>query len=680
MARLTPYPFGALVRRMFREVDRRHAIFDLPARAFFRGDAGKDLSVCVHGQRAATPFGPAAGPHSQLAQNIVLSWLGGGRLIELKTVQHLDQLSIPRPCIDVQTVGFNVEWSQELRLEESLEEYVKAWMLIRMLTASGKVPLAPGAADTVFDMSVGYNLAGIRSERVQTFMRGLMDAQPVIDRLRGQIPDEYRHYRDLDYDPSVSRTLTLSTFHGCPCDEIDGIVDFLLREVGLNVCVKLNPTLLGRDGVQALLHDRLGYRELAVPDEAFEQDLTWDAAVGMVEHLAGVAKAAGRGLGVKFSNTLIVKNHRTFFPADQARMYLSGPPLHVLAMTLVGRFRETFGDRFPVSFSGGIDRTNFADAVAMGLVPVTVCTDLLKPGGYSRARGYLQALKERMEHAHAGSVGDFIIRTAGADAVLAPLLAADDVRWGRVREALAAGGDLRDAVGDEVYEAWRSRAVLHNTARYAARVADDPHYAAAANSKPPRKIGHALQLFDCISCDKCVPVCPNDANFTFVLPQTRIPVVKLEWDGVAWRRWADGAISLIEPHQIGTFADFCNECGNCDVFCPEDGGPYRMKPRLFGTLAAWREQPALEGFFAERRKGTDAVFGRFEGREFEMTVKRGRVEYAGAGFRVRFAEAHPDGTIDGDATAVVDLTYFHIMNLLRRALLTATEVNYINSL
>jgi hypothetical protein len=94
---LTPYPFGALVRRMFRELDAQHAIFDLPARRFFGGDADCDLSVSIHGQRASSPVGPAAGPHTQLAQNIVLAWLAGCRVVELKTVQVRDDLVIPRP-------------------------------------------------------------------------------------------------------------------------------------------------------------------------------------------------------------------------------------------------------------------------------------------------------------------------------------------------------------------------------------------------------------------------------------------------------------------------------------------------------------------------------------------------------------------------------------------------------
>ena len=42
--------------------------------------------------------------------------------MELKTVQILDELEINRPCIDMQTIGYNIEWSQELKIAESLEE------------------------------------------------------------------------------------------------------------------------------------------------------------------------------------------------------------------------------------------------------------------------------------------------------------------------------------------------------------------------------------------------------------------------------------------------------------------------------------------------------------------------------------------------------------------------------
>ena len=79
----------------------------------------------------------------------------------------------------------------------------------------------------------------------------------------------------------------------------------------------------------------------------------------MIGRLEPYAAAHGKSLGVKFSNTLVVENNRGFFPASEKVMYLSGPPLHPLAIALVARFRGVFGDRLPVSFSGGVDEEQF---------------------------------------------------------------------------------------------------------------------------------------------------------------------------------------------------------------------------------------------------------------------------------------------------------------------------------
>jgi putative selenate reductase len=555
MSDLAPYPLAALARRMLRELDTRQSIFDLPARRFVLGDAGRDLSVRFHGHTAATPFGPAAGPNTQLAQNIVLSWLAGGRVMELKTVQINDRLTIPRPCIDMQTVGYNVEWSQELTLEESLTEYVKAAMLIRILEASRKLALAPGFARTVFDMSVGYDLAGMKSERVQAFIRGMLDASPVVERLRRELPKELGPLRDLDFATRISDTLTLSTFHGCPPDEIEAMALHLMQDHGIHCVVKLNPTLLGAAEARRLLHDALGYSELHIPDAAFEKDTSWDQASAFLDRLHGAARSLGVSLGVKFSNTLIVDNHRDFFPASERAMYLSGPPLHVLAMHLVQRLRRAFGDRFPISFSAGIERANFPDAVALGLVPVTVCTDLLKAGGYWRGFGYFEELALRMDAVGATTIDEFIVRAYGE------------------------GGP------GEV-----SAAKLRNTGLYVDRVADDPRYQAASNRKPPRKIGRELKFFDCITCNKCIPVCPNDANFSVRMPSTPQVPVKM-------------------ARQILNFVDFCNDCGNCDVFCLEDGGPQVIKPRVFIDRERWLKDAPRDAILVE----ADSTSGRFDG-------------------------------------------------------------------
>jgi putative selenate reductase len=693
MAELVPLPFGRLVARMFKELERDRAIFDLGVEKFFRPDPARDLSVGFHGRRAATPLGPAAGPHSQLAQNIVLSFLGGARVIELKTVQIMDELAIPRPCIDVATVGYNVEWSQELKLEQSLEEYVKASMLIEILVESGALGLPPASAPTIFDMSVGYDLAGIRTERVRAFIRGMMDAAPLVDRLRREIPAEHARYRDLEFTTRLSDTLTLSTFHGCPPDEIERIIDHLLHEHSLHCVVKLNPTLLGPVEARRIFHDALGHAE-RIPDEAFAKDTRWEQAVDFVGRLGDTARGLGLGFGVKLTNTLIVENHKSFFSPSEKQMYLSGPPLHVLAMALVGRFRETFGAGLPISFSAGIDRHNFADAVSLGLVPVTVCTDLLKPGGYGRMRYYFGDLGKRMVACGARDLDELgLVAQGEAEAALAAIEGSASAETiAACRAALGPGGDPRAAAGPELFARWLAEARVRGSRRYLEKILADPRYAAAANAKPPTKVGTRLWLFECLTCDKCIPVCPNDANFAYTLPKIEIPVVKLRASarhdgghphtpGGGLAREEGAPLRLEKKHQIATYADFCNECGNCDVFCPEDGGPYVLKPRFFGSEQSFARFASHDGFFVARAEGVDTVLGRFEGKAFRAEIRGEEARFAGPGFDVRLSTGDPEATVEGpvEPDAVIDLTYFRIMDWLRRGVLDGPGVNYVNT-
>lgn len=700
MAELVPLPIGRLLTRMFRELESHQRIFDLPAERFFLGDPQRDLSVAFHEKRAATPLGPAAGPHTQLAQNIVLSFLGGARILELKTVQINDQLAIPRPCIDMQTVGYNVEWSQELHLEQSLEEYVKAAMLIEMLRASGKLAFADGAgAGTgisaesdragassaslgrevanagrssaqlpIFDLSVGYDLAGIQSERVRAFLDGMLDARAVIDRLRPQIPAEFAHLRDLDFPTRIADSLTLSTFHGCPPDEIERMLAWLIADVGLHGIVKLNPTLLGPVDARRLLNRELGYPD-HVPDEAFAKDTTWSQAVDFVGRLDELARSAGRGFGVKFSNTLIVENRRSFFPASEKVMYLSGPPLHVLAMNLVARFREVFGDRIPISFSAGIDRRNFADAVALGLVPVTVCSDLLRTGGYARMKPYFTELCTRMEKCGARTIDEWIVLGHGnAASALAALDGLDSAQLAACSRALEQRGDLPRAAGEPLWRRWVSAAKLANTRSYVPTLAQDARYTAAGNTKTPPKVGSRLDLFDCLTCDKCIPVCPNDAIFTYELEGTSIPIIEARprGDGT-FECVKKGELKTEKRHQIAIFADFCNECGNCDVFCPEDGGPYAIKPRFFGSLAEWKKHAQLDGFFVERVGNEDRIYGRIQGEEHLLSVIEERGTYVAGGLQIE-CTIEALQCVRSAATTSIDLTWMLVLERLRRSL------------
>ena len=605
MAELVPAPFPLLLRRMLREWEHERKVFDLPARRFWRGPPDLDTSVVVHGHRAANPAGPAAGPHGQMAQNVLLSWLAGGRFIELKTVQVNDRLTIPRPCIDMETVGYNVEWSQELRLAESLREYVKGSMLIDVARATGLLgrPDDPARDDTILDLSVGYDLAGVRSPAVRSWIESMKDARVEVMALRAEIPDEHRRLRDLEFRTTLSDQVTLSTFHGCPAGEIEAMAAFLMEQMGLHVTVKLNPTLLGKDAVDGLLHDVLGYTEVETRAEDFEKDLQWPEALEMTDRLTERARALGREFRLKLSNTLVVRNHRSFFPPGEAAMYLSGAPLHVITLHLVERVRRARPE-LPLSFSAGVDARNFADCVALGLAPVTVCTDLLKPGGYGRLPRYLENLEARMRRMAVRTLRDLVVQS-------------------RAEETLA------DAV---------------------ARATADPRYR-QGSLRPPRKIGRHLALFDCINCDKCLPACPNDANFVYEVEPLAKAYESYRVDGGRAIPVTGGRFEVRESHQIATFSDFCNDCGNCDTFCPEDGGPYLEKPRFFGSLEAWRRRTDRDGFCVERREGGDRLWGRLQGVEYRLEVDRHADQAVFTDGRVTLELRHRERTPVGASVA-----------------------------
>ena len=654
MAELVPAPFGALVARLFREPVAQDSVFDLPQRCWYApGPQSPDLTMHFHGVRAGNPAGPASGPHTQMAQNILLCYAAGARIIELKTVQVNDRLTIPRPCIDMTNIGYNVEWSQELRVEESLREYVAGMMLVEMWRhlgpASGAALTGP-AGEVIYDISLGYDLAGIRSDKVTHFLNGLRDTRPMVARLLADVPPAYAVARDLRYPECMSTSVTLSTFYGCPAEEIESICEYLIAERDLDVVVKMNPPMLGRDRLEHLLHEVMGYTEVTVNPSAFSAGLGFEEALQLVDRLTCFAHRRGRTLGCKFSNTLEVKNHRSFFPPGNEVMYLSGAPLHVITLALADEFRRAVGPRVPFSFSAGVDQHNFADVVACGFVPVTTCTDLLKPGGYGRLAAYLHRLEAAMEEHGATDIPSYITARAGV------------------------GADP-------------DQAAMANLTAVAAAACRNPRYHAEKNRAVPRRINSHLNTFDCITCDKCVPVCPNDANFTYPLP----PVDLLTYDLVVepsgrWFHVPEARrLTIARKHQIANYADFCNECGNCDTFCPEYGGPFIRKPNFFGTVKSFEAAAPRDGFVIFEDASKAGIRGRMHGREYSAYLEGDKFQFSDGRVAVIFdaktlavLEVAPIGLLNGPHT--VDLHAFHTLRLLRQGVTDTTRINQVNAL
>ena len=383
---MRPMPFAQLMDWALTEYKTQGSIFGVSKLVRRAGDK----ALPIFAEQIETPFGPAAGPHTQLAQNIVASYAAGARFFELKTVQIMDgeELSkcVSKPCITAGDECYNCEWSTELTVPQAYAEYVKAWWACKLLARE----LALGGPEGfVFNMSVGYDLAGIQSPKVDAYIEGMKDAsgseiwKECLDWTLSHL-DRFEHV-DGDYvravSPRVSTSITESTLHGCPPEEIERIANYLIRSKGLNTYVKCNPTLLGYDFARKTL-DSLGYDYIAFDDHHFREDLQWADAVPMFRCLQALCRERGLEFGVKLTNTFPVDVAANELPSSE--MYMSGRSLYPLSLSLAEMLAREFGGTLRISYSGGADAASIRGLLDAGIWPVTMATTVLKPGGYQR--------------------------------------------------------------------------------------------------------------------------------------------------------------------------------------------------------------------------------------------------------------------------------------------------------
>jgi putative selenate reductase len=394
---MRPVSFEELVKRIFDEYRTRKSIFGISEDFFFHKK--NDRKYNVFGENCDVPLGPAAGPHSQLTQNIIASYLTGSRFIELKTVQIMDTLEIEKPCIDADDEGFNTEWSTEFTLEKAYDEYAKAWILLHLIEKLFGFA-ATEERSFIFNMSVGYDLKGIKTDRMQTYINSMMDSsgrkefKDHIASLENILADgsflegtglenKLESLKDLPgaVPSDICKSVTLSTMHGCPPDEIEAICMYMIKEKGVETFVKLNPTLLSFPVVRSIL-DNAGFSYVGLKQESFDHDLQYPDAVAMLKRLRAAADETGRKFGVKLTNTLGSVNNLGRLPGDE--MYMSGRALFPLSINLALKLSEEFDGDLPISFSGGAGAHNIRQILETGIRPVTIATEMLKPGGYNR--------------------------------------------------------------------------------------------------------------------------------------------------------------------------------------------------------------------------------------------------------------------------------------------------------
>jgi putative selenate reductase len=383
---------------------RDGSIFGIDHSYFYK--PSNSIPFNLWGNSLDLPIGPAAGPHTQLAQNIIVSYLCGGRFIELKTVQKEDKISVDKPCIFAIDEGYNVEWSTELSINEALEEYIKAYLFILVLKEifSLKSKKSDNLSDDfsndgfIFAMSAGYSFDGITSTKVDNFIEEMSGKKDTVKKLaedlilvlesenskkfKARINAEYPMERLKNIaknSAKISPIMTLSTMHGTKPEEIDKIVQYLLVEKNINTFLKVNPTLLGYQRVKSILHSH-GFDYILLSEDSFEHDLQMHNALQIISKMHKVAEEKKVGFGIKISNTLGVLNH-TSLKGEMS--YLSGRAIFPISLELAEKMRREF-KLLPISFSAGVDQENVRSLLNEGIYPLTFVTDLLKPGGYHR--------------------------------------------------------------------------------------------------------------------------------------------------------------------------------------------------------------------------------------------------------------------------------------------------------
>ncbi len=297
--------------------------------------------------------------------------------------------------------------------------------------------------------------------------------------------------REIEIPSRLSDSVTLSTMHGCPPDEIERISAYLLGERGLHTSVKCNPTLLGAEQVRAIVNGSLGYVDVPIPDEAFGHDLRYADAVPMFRNLQALAAERGLTFGLKLSNTLEVENWRTVFDRDPT-MYLSGRALHAVTVNLAATLADEFRGELMLSFAGGADCFNVADLLAAGMSTVTVCSDLLKTGGYLRMLQYMEHVEAAFDGVGALDIDDFACRSAVRRAdvaafatLLVDALAASGIAFsaGQATGLLDAIAGAGDRPAPEAAVAWALDAGFDD------RDSGDDRRPGGAGPRPPEPAG-----------------------------------------------------------------------------------------------------------------------------------------------------------------------------------------------
>ena len=403
---LRPLEFGHMMRWILSEQKKSGSIFGL--RDFYQANPFKTLNA--FDEKMETPFGPASGPHTQYAQSIIAAYVTGCRFFELRTVCPRELKQDPEIAADSE--GYNVEGAVNLTIEQSFNEYVKAWVAIKVLSIEYEMG---GMDGFVFNPSAGYTYDDYRSPKMIEFFDNMRDASKtaIFKECIDYLKDNINMFQNLtledidDISPKISTSVSVSTPVDCSLNELENIAKYLMIERKLNIGIKLSTTLLGYDYCRTTL-DSMGYFDIEINKEAVDRSVKYYDMIPLINKLLGIANKEGRLFGVKLTGTVPVLDQGN----RSKSLKLSGKALFPLSVALAARLSNDFEGRLRIGFSGGADANNVEDIFEAGVWPITMNTTILKPGGFNRFKQFSYTFNEWSYNEYYGTQTGLLKRMA----------------------------------------------------------------------------------------------------------------------------------------------------------------------------------------------------------------------------------------------------------------------------
>lgn len=342
---LHPMPMARMVEHIARELEMTSTVFSVSP-----GYRGRLAEVKLPFGQLDLPLGTAPGPHGLLAQNLVCAYVAGARFLSLAPLGG----AIPEMTVGSDGLCRRREGSGGLSLRQAAAEAVKGSVLIQLLARE----LGLDSRGVILSMALPGDQAFLERKDVQEYLDALADASQTevwkdsvaaAKALAGQFNNLQRAELD-DLDPHISHVARVTLPESGALDGVE-----LLVARGIAVFVRF---------------------DLSAGDDPRLPQILTD-----LQALAQAAKGKGGFVGVEVSGSL---------PTGSGEA-LTGPAMAPATLRLAAKVAGLCPG-LPMSYAGGADQLNLARLAAQGFLTVSVCTTLLKPGGYLRLRQLARTL------------------------------------------------------------------------------------------------------------------------------------------------------------------------------------------------------------------------------------------------------------------------------------------------